>query len=49
MNNLSYLFGAFTLVTLVFFIHGWLMSSRQARLEKKLEELQAQLKDRNLG
>jgi hypothetical protein len=49
MNNLSYLFGAFALVTLVFFIHGWLMSSRQNRLEKKLEELKAQLKDRNAG
>jgi len=47
MNNLSYLFGAFALVTIVFFIHNWMMSSRQARLEKKLEELKAQLKDRN--
>ena len=46
MNNLSYLFGAFALVTLVFFIHSWLMSSRQARLEKKLAELKEQLKDK---
>jgi len=45
MNN-QYLFGAFTLVAIVFFIHNWVMSSRQARLEKKLEELKNQLKDR---
>ena len=49
MNNLSYLFGAFALVTLVFFIHGWLMSARQARLEKKLDELKAQIKDAKMG
>jgi hypothetical protein len=46
MNNLSYLFAAFALVTLVFLIHAWIMSSKQARLEKKLEDLKAQLKDR---
>jgi hypothetical protein len=46
MNN-SYLFGAFALVTIVFFIHNWGMSARQRRLEKKLDELKAQLKDRN--
>jgi preprotein translocase subunit YajC len=49
MNNLSYLFAAFALVTLVFLIHAWMMSSRQSRLEKKLEELKAQLRDRNAG
>ena len=48
MNNLSYLFGAFTLVTIVFLIHGWMMSSRQTRLEKKLEELREQVKDKRL-
>jgi ABC-type amino acid transport system permease subunit len=48
MTN-SYLFGAFALVAIVFFIHNWLLSSRQTRLEKKLEELKSQLKDRNLG
>ena len=46
MNNNSYLFGAFALVTIVFFIHNWVMSSRENRLEKKLEELKAQLKDK---
>jgi preprotein translocase subunit YajC len=45
MNN-PFLFGAFALVTLVFFIHSWFMSSRQKRLEKKLDELKAHLKDR---
>jgi ABC-type amino acid transport system permease subunit len=45
MNN-RYLFGAFALVALVFFIHSWLLSARQARLERKLEELKNQLKDR---
>jgi hypothetical protein len=47
MNNLSYLFGAFALVTLVFFIHSWFMSARQARLEKKLDEMKAQLRERS--
>ena len=45
MTN-PYLFGAFALVSLVFFIHNWIMSSRQSRLEKKLDELKSQLKDR---
>jgi hypothetical protein len=45
MSN-PFLFGAFALVAAVFFIHNWLMSSRQARLEKKLEELKEQLRDR---
>jgi preprotein translocase subunit YajC len=44
--NSQYLFGAFALVVFVFFVHNWVMSSRQARLEKKLEELKSQLKDR---
>jgi len=47
MTN-SYLFGAFALVAFVFFIHNWILSSRQARLEKKLEELKSQVKDRNI-
>ncbi len=46
MNNLVYLFGAFAFASLVFFIHGWAMSSRQQRLERKLEQLREQLKDR---
>jgi ABC-type amino acid transport system permease subunit len=46
MNNLSFVFAAFALVTLVFFIHSWVMSSRQKRLEKKLEEVKAHLKGR---
>ena len=46
MNNSRFLFGAFALVTIVFFIHNWAMSSRQRRLEKKLDELKNQLKDR---
>jgi hypothetical protein len=45
MSN-PFLFGAFALVSLVFFIQNWRMSSRQSRLEKKLDELKAQLKDR---
>ena len=45
MSN-PYLFGAFALVTLVFFIHNWIMSGRQSRLEKKLDELKSQMKDR---
>jgi hypothetical protein len=46
MSN-PFLFGAFALVSVVFFIHNWIMSSRQTKLEKKLEELKAQLKDRS--
>jgi lipopolysaccharide export LptBFGC system permease protein LptF len=45
MSN-PFLFGAFALVSVVFFIHNWLMSARQSRLEKKLDELKAQLKER---
>ena len=45
MSN-PYLFGAFALVSVVFFVHNWILSSRQNKLEKKLEELKAQLKDR---
>jgi hypothetical protein len=45
MSN-PYLFGAFALVSVVFLIHNWIMSSRQSRLEKKLDELKSQLKDR---
>ena len=45
MTN-PFLFAAFALVTVVFFVHSWLMSSRQKRLEKKLEELRSQIKDR---
>jgi ABC-type amino acid transport system permease subunit len=45
MSN-QYLFGAFALVAFVFFIHNWVLSSRQARLEKRLEEMKNQLKDR---
>jgi len=45
MSN-PFLFAAFALVAAVFLIHNWLMSSRQKRLEKKLDELKAQLTDR---
>jgi hypothetical protein len=47
MNN-PFLFGAFALVTIVFFIHNWAMSARQRRLERKLEELKDQMKSREL-
>jgi hypothetical protein len=43
--NSQYLFGAFALVAAVFFIHNMLMSSRQARLEKKIAELRSHFKD----
>ena len=43
MTN-RFLFGAFVLITIVFFIHGWAMSSRQKRIERKLEELRSELK-----
>lgn len=43
MNNL---FAAFSVVFLAIFIYSWLMTSRQKRLEKKLDELKAQLKEK---
>jgi hypothetical protein len=46
MSN-PFLFAAFALVTVVFFIHSWIMSARQKRLEKKLEELKQHLGDRH--
>jgi CcmD family protein len=45
MSN-PFLFGAFALVSVVLFIYNWILSSRLSRLEKKLEELKTQLKDR---
>jgi len=39
-------FAAFSVVFIAIFIYSWLMTSRQKRLEKKLDELKAQLKDR---
>jgi hypothetical protein len=48
MNNLSYLFGAFALVTVTFFIHSWMMSARQTRLERKLDELRDQVREKRL-
>jgi len=43
MSN-PYLFAAFALVAVVFFIHNWMLGSRQTRLEKKLDELKNQRK-----
>ena len=40
MSNL-FMFGAFAGITIVFFAHNWLMSSRQQRLERKLDDLKA--------
>ncbi len=37
---------AYSLVFLVVFAFAWLLTSRQKRLEKKVEQLQQQLKDR---
>jgi len=44
MNNTKFLFAAFALVAVVFFVHNWLMGARQKRLEKKLDELKDRLK-----
>src|SRR5258707_700332 len=45
MSN-PFIFSAFALVSVVVVIHNWVMSARQSRLEKKLDELKASLKDR---
>jgi CcmD family protein len=37
---------ALSVVFIAIFIYSWLMTSRQKRLEKKLDELKAQLKDK---
>jgi len=45
MRN-PFLLGAFALVSVIFFIHNWVMSAGQGKVEKKLDELKAPLKDR---
>ena len=38
-------FAAFTVIFLAIFIFTWMISARQKRLEEKLEQIKAQLKD----
>jgi CcmD family protein len=38
-------FAAYTVVFVGIFIFIWMISARQKRLEKKLEQIKAQLKD----
>jgi len=40
------LFVAYTLAFVIIFIFTWLLLSRQARLEKKLDELKERLKEK---
>jgi CcmD family protein len=37
---------AYSVVFLIIFVFAWLLTSRQKRLEKKLEQLQQLLKDK---
>ena len=45
MNNLGYLFAAYTVIFAAIFIYSWLMSSRQKKLDRKIDELKELLKD----
>jgi len=47
MNSLSWLYAICTVVFVGLFIYTWMMSSRQKRLEEKLDQLRAQLKETN--
>jgi len=42
-------FAAYGAVFTVMFVFLWMMISRQNRIEKKLEQIKNQLKDRNAG
>lgn len=42
-------FAAYGAVFTVIFVFLWMMISRQNRIEKKLEQIKNQLKDRNAG
>lgn len=44
--NRYFLFGAYAVVSIVFFIYAWRMGSRQKRLEKKLDELKEQVREK---
>jgi CcmD family protein len=45
-RGLQFAFAAYGLVFAVIFVFMWLMIARQNRLDKKLDELKSQLKDR---
>jgi CcmD family protein len=45
MNNLNYVFAAYSVIFAAIFIYSWLMSSRQKNLDRKVEELKALLKE----
>ncbi len=42
-------FAAYGAVFTVIFVFLWILISRQNRIEKKLEQIKNQLKDRNAG
>ncbi len=39
----GYLFAAYSLVWAIFVLYAWILSRRQARLEKDLEDLKAKI------
>ena len=45
MNNLNFLFAAYTVIFAAIFVYTWLMSARQKTLERKIDELKELLKD----
>ncbi|PYS31059.1 MAG: hypothetical protein DMG11_02680 [Acidobacteria bacterium] len=48
-RGLMFAFAAYGAVFTVIFVFLWMMISRQNRIEKKLEQIKNQLKDRNAG
>jgi len=48
-RGLMFAFAAYGAVFTVMFVFLWMMISRQNRIEKKLEQIKNQLKDRNAG
>jgi len=48
-RGLMFAFAAYGAVFTVIFVFLWILISRQNRIEKKLEQIKNQLKDRNAG
>jgi CcmD family protein len=42
-QKLKFLFWAYSLVWLIFIFYAWILSRRQARLKKELEDLKAKI------
>jgi CcmD family protein len=45
MKNFGNLFAAYSIIFAAIFVYTWLLGARQKRLDRKIAELQEQLKD----